>query len=369
MFCVTLWGGILRTLMLIISGAFITVIVWRVGFHVIDDKIREVLNMVPKHNQDHVVICNWTPKIPRVIKEIRSPAIQDKQRIIIVVQRNGKLKSEIESLRIQYDDVHIRNGDPTDGDTLISDTVDILKAHAVLILADDGNPNEADLKSMKILYSIKAQMKNGEDKPTIAVELLDPTLRKAVEKAGADSIVCYPDLTHKLLAQAVITPDAVDFVQRILTATTDSNEVYSLKIPKGYAGYKFCDFAKEIMTKCGSTSNPLLVVGVERKGLLHINPKASRERPWNTKKFFRLKAGDKAVVLAWKQPKDLPRPSKKPRKKSAVFAKRKTKALLPTLAASKKPKVPSIRKIEDLPPKQERLTRLEDETTSPPSAL
>lgn len=138
--------------------------------------------------------------------------------------------------------------------------------------------------------------------------------------------------------------------------------MYSIKIPKGYIGYTFQEFATEIMTKRGRTSNPLLVVGVERKGELHTNP---RKRFLG--KPFTIELGDEAVVLAWKEPTKLPHSS---RMRVASYFQQEIKPLTPKLEAKKGTGAASKQKIEEVPPKHGRkVSPVEKEKSSPPSAL
>ncbi|UCE74394.1 MAG: TAXI family TRAP transporter solute-binding subunit [Methanomassiliicoccales archaeon] len=309
--CITTGGKIVRDLTVLISALFGIGILGRLGVASAENKIREVLKMFPKNSYDHVLICNWTSKIDGVIAQLRSNAIRKKRRIIIIAQPDEKYETDMHPSTAKYPDVHIFPSDPTSVETFKHKDVNIWGAKAILILADDKYADDPDMRSLKILFAVKSVIKSAQKKPNIIVELSkpEPAIEDRMKKEGADKVISYADITHKLLAQAVITPGAINFVQEILTVEEKSNEVYELdikeilqKIRNDYrdAGREctYRDFANEIAKKYEKKYHDVItVIGVRSEGKLHINPKGK-----DFSKIYKDGTIDTAVVLAWEEP-------------------------------------------------------------------
>lgn len=297
-FCVTSVGRIVKIVILIASGIFVAAMTAKVAAYFVGQKILEVFKMVPKRNKlsEHVVICNWTPKTKGVIKELRSGFIE--KRVIIVLTQPTRQTSDKLPDTPEYDDVYLIIGNPADDKYL--QRANISGAHAILILADDEHSDNPDATSLMTLLSVGKVLSldgNIQKKPNIVVEVLDPIFTNHMYEAGANEVIAYSDVTHKLLAQATITPGAIEFIREILTTTDDSNEVYILSIPQEYEGLTFQEFTYKIMNKYSGTSNPLTVVGVRSGGKLYTNPRKEQ--------FPKINAGDEAMVLAWVKPQNL----------------------------------------------------------------
>ena len=297
-FCVTDVGRVVKIVILVASGIFVATMTAKIAAYFVGQKIWEVFKMVPKRNKltEHVVICNWTSKIEGLIKELRS-GLAEKRIIIVLTQPTSRTSDKLPDTP-EYDDVYIIIGNPADDRYL--QRANISSAHAILILADDEHSDTPDATSLMTLLSVRKVLSldgNAQKKPNIIVEVLDPVYTNHMYEAGVGEVISYSDLTHKLLAQAIITPEAIGFIREILTTTDESNEVYVLSIPQEYEGLTFQELSNEIDGKYRNTSNPLTLIGIQSKEQLYINPRSEQ--------FSKVNAGDKAVVLAWKQPSPL----------------------------------------------------------------
>lgn len=362
LFALTTWGKIFKAVTQWIGGVFGIITLGKIGADFVQKKVREALKVVLKNSYNHVVICNWTPKAEGVIGELHSHAIRKKRRIIIVDKVDEQRKADMQSCAARYDDVYIFPGDPTKVETLQHEDLNIWAAEAVLILAlADGELEvDPDTRSLEILMSLsnvlgsqnkkvqkmqskakekrpnflfellleiwhsprrvkesrkeRFQRKPSKKKPNIIVELSrhSPAMEEIIRNKYADKVISFADITHKLLAQAIITPGAINFVREILTVEKKSNEVYELDIEEifqkirddyGDAGKEctFQDFANEIANKYKKKyHDPITVIGVRSKEELHINPKGQ-----DFSKIYEDGAIDTAVVLAWREPREL----------------------------------------------------------------
>lgn len=322
--CITTGGKIVRDLTLFLGGIIGIGLLGRQGVMFTQNKIREATKMIPKNNFEHIVICNWTDRINGVIGQLRSDAIRKKRRIIVIAQADDKQESDKQQCTANNRNVHIFPGDPTSVKTFRHKYLNIYDAKAILILADDKASEDPDMKSLKILLTFKSCLKENHRRPDIIVELSkpNPAIEDQMKKGGADRVISYADMKHKLLAQAVITPKAINFVREILTAEKNSNEVYELKVSKEMVQkiiddcknskrkFTFQYFANEITNKYNKKyNNPITVVGVSSKENIYINPKDN-----DFSKFYKefseiykdvtVKTAV-VLVLAWQEPKRL----------------------------------------------------------------
>ncbi len=296
--CITNIGQVIKVLILITSGIFIAAMTAKIAAYFVGQKILEVFNMIPNKNSlnNHIVICNWTSKIESVIRELRSDCIK-KCAIVILTKPTPQTSHELPDIP-EYDNVYIIVGNPADEKYL--QRANIQNADSILILADTEHQENPDTVSLMILLSIRKVLStntNDQKKPNITVEALDPVFSAHMHEAGANEVIAYADIAHKLLAQAVITPGTIGFIREILTATDDSNEVYILEIPKEYEGVEFQEFASRIMNKHHTSENPITVIGIKSKSEIFINPKQDI--------YNKIHYGDEAVILAWIKPKSL----------------------------------------------------------------
>lgn len=322
--CITTGGKMVRDLTMLFGGIVGIGLLGRQGVMFTQNKIREAIEMIPKNNFEHIVICNWTDRINGVIGQLRSDAIKKKRRIIVIAQADDKQESDKKLCTANNRNVHIFPGDPTSVETFRNKDLNIYDAKAILILADDKASEDPDMKSLKILFTVKSCLKEDHRRPDIIVELSkpNPAIEDQMKKGGADRVISLSDMKHKLLAQAVITPKAINFVREILTAEKNSNEVYELKVSKEMVQkiiddckkskrkFTFQYFANEITNKYKKKyHNPITVVGVSSKGNIYINPKDNDFSKFY-KEFSEIYKDSTVktalvLVLAWQEPKRL----------------------------------------------------------------
>jgi hypothetical protein len=329
--CVTKYGRAAKTWMYVVSMFFGITSLGRMLIRFLDEKIRRLLKMIPWNSKDHVVICNWTPKVKEVIRELRSLHKTDQRRVIIVARQAQQPLERLE----EYEDVYIFHGEPKDRTVLEDRRVNISLAHAALVLADDKHCEEPDATTLLILEAIKevldkgkgknaqdragvgagkGQSKSGADgkkleRPKIVAEVAKNHFKKIIEEnSRAHKVIHSGQITGKLFAQATATPEVIDFVNEIVETTNDNNEVYILKISDVKKLRKrigeectFRGFTEEILKEYDaaekkSSENPITVIGVRPEEGLKINPKGDE--------FSKIKDKIKAaVVLAWQKPK------------------------------------------------------------------
>jgi voltage-gated potassium channel len=199
--------------------------------------------------KNHVVLCNWNPIAEEIVHEI----IEEGEKIVILAPLETSPAENAEFVR--GTSLHIAD----------LDRVDIRNAHSVIILAegiaDDELASAIDAKSILSIMNIKKLNPSVH----VVVELLKSDSTDNAQRAGADEIVVWGDITAKILARGVIDPGTIDIMETILTAKS-GEEIFEDDIPRNMEGRKYEEFIQTMLEK---NALPIAIRG--ERGL-KVNP-------------------------------------------------------------------------------------------------
>ena len=188
--------------------------------------------------EDHLVLCNWSPRGLEWIREVHAKIIQDKRPVVIIHDDPDEIDLPDKQDEPAFNDVYIVKGDPTS--EVILRRAKVPKAHSVVILTDDREGKHADGKSILTCIAIR-NICRGEKQPNIAVECRNPNNRHHLKKAGADEIISSDELGLRLLARTALFHGMTRVYQELLTVGRDANEMYLLPAPEGLLGKDFVE--------------------------------------------------------------------------------------------------------------------------------
>src|SRR5579883_2009781 len=120
---------------------------------------------------DHLVLCNWTPRGLEWIREVHSKILTEPRPIVIIHDNPDEIDLPDKQDEPSFNDVYIVKGDPTN--EVILNRATIAKAYSVIILADPREGKHADGKSVLICIAIRHACK-GEQRPNIVAECQNP---------------------------------------------------------------------------------------------------------------------------------------------------------------------------------------------------
>jgi voltage-gated potassium channel len=236
--------------------------------------------------EDHLVLCNWSPRGLEWIREVHAKIIQDKRPVIIIHDAPDEIELPDTQDDPAFSDVFIVKGDPTS--EVILRRAKVPKAHSVVVLSDDREGKHADGKSVLTCIALRGVCR-GEEQPNITAECRNPANRHHLKKAGADEIISSGELGLRLLARSALYHGMTRVYQELLTVGRDANEMYLLPAPEGLIGKDFAELSGMFSRHRGDRRSCLLI-GIQRGEEMHLNPIGGEAGP--------LKPDDQLILLS-----------------------------------------------------------------------
>jgi voltage-gated potassium channel len=236
--------------------------------------------------EDHLVLCNWSPRGLEWIREVHAKIIQDKRPVIIIHDAPDEIELPDTQDDPAFSDVFIVKGDPTS--EVILRRAKVAKAHSVVVLSDDREGKHADGKSVLTCIALRGVCR-GEQQPNITAECRNPANRHHLKKAGADEIISSGELGLRLLARSALYHGMTRVYQELLTVGRDANEMYLLPAPEGLIGKDFAELSGMFSRHRGDRRSCLLI-GIQRGEEMHLNPIGGEAGP--------LKPDDQLILLS-----------------------------------------------------------------------
>jgi len=234
---------------------------------------------------DHVVLCNWSPRGLAWIREVHAKSIQDKRPVVIIHDETNEIDLPDKQDDAAFNDVYIVKGDPTS--EVVLRRAKVPAAHSIVVLTDEREGKHADGKSVLTCIAIR-HICRGERQPNISVECRNPNNRHHLQKAGADEIISSDELGLKLLARSALFHGMTRVYQELLTVGRDANEMYLLPAPEGLVGKDFVELTGMFARHRGDRKSCLLI-GIQRGDEMHLNPIGDEAGP--------LERDDQLIVL------------------------------------------------------------------------
>jgi voltage-gated potassium channel len=227
--------------------------------------------------EDHLVLCNWSPRGLAWIQEVHAKSIQDKRPVVIVHDEADDIELPDKHDDVAFNDVYIVKGDSTS--EVVLRRAKVPTAHSVVILSDAREGEHADGKSVLTCITIRSICR-AERRPSISAECCDPNNRHHLQKAGADEIISSNELGLRLLARSALFHGMTRVYQELLTVGRDANEMYLLPAPEGLVGKDFVELTGMFARHRGDRKSCLLI-GIQRGEEMHLNPIGGEAGPLN----------------------------------------------------------------------------------------
>jgi Trk K+ transport system NAD-binding subunit len=235
--------------------------------------------------EDHLVLCNWSPRGLAWIREVHSKIIQDKRPVVIIHDDTEQIDLPDQQDDPAFNDVYMIKGDPTN--EVLLRRARVPRAHSVVILADDRQGEHADGKSILTCIAIR-NICRGAHSPNVAVECRNPNIRHHLLKAGADEIISSDELGLRLLARTAIHHGMTRVYQELLTVGRDANEIYLLPVPEELVGRDFVEVSSMFL-RYRDDRRSCLLIGLQRDESMILNPVGNEAGP--------IKAADQLILL------------------------------------------------------------------------
>lgn len=274
--------------------------------------------------KNHYVICNWSSKIPHILRELHADIVDN---VVTVIVTPGKIDESLlprtPEERKAFEDVVFYPADPTYGDALRN--VNCQHARAVIVLASDEEQAQADARNLLTLFALKELPLVEGFRPHVVVEILDVSNYSKFRQFETDEhrdieIVRAASLRSRILAQAARTPGLVGFFEQLLTYSKHSNEVYTTEIPASWVEGGVTDFGalcrhvlslrKEEPSFVGIPVGVVFPLGHPRAGQIDVNP--PDDRPVGADAEVVLICAEAPKLWEYRGPKGLPEEGEPP---------------------------------------------------------
>jgi voltage-gated potassium channel len=251
-----------------------------------------------------IAFCGWNDQAPDVIHQLQEQVVEARQRFHIRVVTERLTDDSISKKRVDvYKNVSFVFGDPTRQEVLAN--AGLAEVDSALILAEGLNGEDhrrADHRSLMVALAARAVDENLH----LVAQVLESQHQEHFRRIPNLEIVSLEDLAEKLLAQAAISPGISAVYDNLLTATSDTNEIYLVAVPEPWLGCSFQqlyekllqDREEVILLGYATPSEP----GAER--VVVLNPRQHRRQRHGVVDWrgYELQPGDRLVALAYEQP-------------------------------------------------------------------
>jgi voltage-gated potassium channel len=242
-----------------------------------------------KSFKDHLIICNWNPKAPGIIRQLLDANHESSRDIVVISASPTDPKQEFEG----KEGIYFIQDDPTHH--AILGKLNASEAKAVILLADEQSA-EPDDKNALIALAIKhLERTPGKEKDIhVVAELVNHERHRHLLEAGVDEVVSGRDYSSGIIAQSALFQNMSKVYQNLLTYSGDTNELYFIepnRYPQSFLGLSFAELCQQVCQR-NAAENPLLLLGVKRgNGKILLNPQKHS--------FTELLAEDSLIVMAF----------------------------------------------------------------------
>ena len=217
---------------------------------------------------DHLVLCNWSPRGLEWIREVHAKIIAEKRPVVIIHDETDEIDLPDKGDEAAFNDVYIVKGDPTS--EVVLRRAKVPRAHSVVILTDDREGKHADGKSILTCIAIRNICK-GDKQPNVAVECRNVNNRHHLLRAGADEIISSDELGLRLLARTALFHGMTRVYQELLTVGRDANEMFLLAAPDELIGKDFVELIG-LFGRHRNDRRSCLLIGIQRGDEMMLNP-------------------------------------------------------------------------------------------------
>lgn len=223
----------------------------------------------PAELSDHVVICNCSPKLRRIVAELHAETVARRPDVLLVVQDRGLWERNPEwhpEVTNPFTEEHFfvlyAEGGPAS--ELNLRRAGIARARTAVILADPNQEHLADARSTLVALAIERQ------NPEIhtVMELISSVNRIHLRATEVNEVVCVGEMAEKLIAQSCITPGVKNVFHDLLTTAAGTNRIFTVPLPKPLEGMSY----KELVRRSLETAAPFVLCGYVQHNFMPVMP-------------------------------------------------------------------------------------------------
>jgi hypothetical protein len=216
------------------------------------------------HLQDHFVILGWSPRVLRIIKQLRNDehaASGDLKPILVV------LPDSAGNPTVHYERVYFLYGSIHDADVLRRSN--LAQAAAVLIPAPETGGVQADPAGIFAFLSALSVSEHTriclEVTSARHAEILTALQRKELLRSNVE-IISLETVSESLMAQAAITGGVTRVIDELLAFDENTPEIYCCALGSPWLGKSY----KYLRKDCAE--HRITLLGYQHQSQLSLNP-------------------------------------------------------------------------------------------------
>jgi voltage-gated potassium channel len=244
----------------------------------------------------HIVILGSSPHVDNVIRQIHS-ALKGQHHVLVVHPEADQLPVTDATV---YRRVFALTGEPREARIL--EEADIDDAARVIVLAplEDGCEGRgADNQALMATVAVICR----KCCIPLVVELTDEDSLRYTHGLPEVDFVVGRAFGERMISQAVLNPGVTEVYDHLLTFTDDSNEIYTVPVPKHLVGKTFADAQLHFLEHDGEVIAP---IGIDRldgdraESRFFLCPAAPEAGLTEEQRVLR--ADDRLIVMAYERP-------------------------------------------------------------------
>ena len=261
--------------------------------------------------EGHILICNWSARGEKIVKEIHDPVACPDLPLVVLTQE--RIDRQLYESRAEFHLVQFVSGDLLNKSFLRF--VGAQRARSIIILADE-KVEDPDAQSALIALAIdslcREQHRGSEGKPHVVAQVLNHRKTEHLKDAGVDETVCSEDYGIGILAQSAMYEKLSEVYDQLLTYSEETNEIYALgskDIPdriwnEVFEGKTFLEVAHFFSEEHRDPRNPAILIGVRRGKNVILNPRKEKDEKYEWLKFdtFQRAKDDHPIFLSYEKP-------------------------------------------------------------------
>ncbi len=223
----------------------------------------------PSELENHVVICNCSEQVRRIVSELHAEAVMEKPDVVLVVQDAELWRSHPEwhpevnnGHTREHFFVLIHDSGPAHQENLLA--ASIRTARSAIILADPRQGELADARSTLVAMALEQQ---NPDVHTV-MELISSVNREHLRATEVNEVVCIGEIAERLIAQSCITPGVKNIFESVLVNKPGTNNIYITQLTKPLAGTSY----RELVRRAIMTKAPFVLIGFIQNSFLPPEP-------------------------------------------------------------------------------------------------
>ncbi|KAH9726871.1 putative ion channel CASTOR [Citrus sinensis] len=228
-----------------VSISFGGMLIFAMMLGLVSDSISEKFDSLRKGRsevveQNHTLILGWSDKLGSLLNQLAIANESLGGGIVVVMAERDKEEMELDISKMEFDfkgtSVICRSGSPL----ILADLkkVSVSKAHAIIVLAEDGNADQSDARALRTVLSLTG-VKEGL-RGHIVVELSDLDNEVLVKLVGGDLVqtVVAHDVIGRLMIQCARQPG--------LAQVRRGNLPKDFILPKSAEKILFCGWRRDM---------------------------------------------------------------------------------------------------------------------------